>query len=197
MSASDDRERLIEVGLDLCLLRGYEKTTLGDIAAAAGVSEDALTEEFATTEAIVMAPEDAMLAAVGVALADIDPHIPPVDTLQAAHASVVHDVIEGVGPISRDRMQTMGTVIMKSPQLQQRTSAHRKEVLSEFLAARLETEPRNPSITRAVATWSAVVAATYVAAPDKHGRFDPRDDARNPDRMRDRLQRAFRHITGR
>jgi AcrR family transcriptional regulator len=94
--ASDDRERLIEVGLDVCLLRGYEKTTVGDIAAAAGVSEDALTEEFATTEAIVMAPVDAMLA-----------------------------------------------------------------------------------------------------APDKHGRFDPRDDARNPDRMRDRFQRAFRHITGR
>jgi AcrR family transcriptional regulator len=197
VSASDDRERLIEIGLDVCLSRGFEKTTLGHIAAAAGVSENALTEDFATTEAIVMVPVDAMLAAVAVALADLDPDLQPVDALQAAHAGVLHDIIEGVGPISRDRMQAMGNVIMNSPQLQQRTSAHRREVLSELLAVRLDVEPRHPRITTAVATWSAVVAATYVAAPDRHGRFDPHDDARRPDRMRDRLTRAFRHITGR
>ena len=144
-----------------------------------------------------MAPVDAMLAAVAVAVADIDAQVQPVDALQAAHARVLHDIIEGAGPISRERMQAMGNVIMKSPQLQQRTSAHRKRVLSELLAARLDVEPRHPSITTAVATWSAVVAATYVAAPDRHGRFDPDDDARRPDRMRERLTRAFRHITGR
>jgi hypothetical protein len=70
-------------------------------------------------------------------------------------------------------------------------------VLSELLAARLDVEPRNPRITTAVATWSAVVAATYVTAPDKHGKFDPREDARRPDRMRDRLTRTFGIITGR
>jgi AcrR family transcriptional regulator len=197
VSASEDRERLIEIGLDVCLRRGYEKTTLGDVAAVAGVSEKALAAEFASTEAIVMAPVDAMLAAVAVAVADIDPQVQPVDALQAAPATVLHDIIEGVGPISRDRMQAMGNVIMKSPQLQEHTSAHRKEVLSELLAERLDVEPRDPSITRAVATWSAVVAATYVAAPDKHGKFEPRDDAQRPDRMRDRLKRAFGIITGR
>jgi hypothetical protein len=136
-------------------------------------------------------------AAVAVALADIDPQVQPVDALQAAHATVLHDIIEGVGPISRDRMQAMGSVIMKSPELQQRASAHRKEVLSELLAVRLDVERHHPSITRAVATWSAVVAATYVAAPDNHGKFDPRDDARRPDRMRNRLTRVFGIITGR
>jgi hypothetical protein len=33
-------------------------------------------------------------------------------------------------------------------------------------------------------------------APDKHGRFDPRDDAQRPDWVRDRLSRVFRVIRG-
>jgi hypothetical protein len=177
VSASPDRERLIEIGLDVCVLRGYEKTTLADIAVAAGVSEDA--------------PRSRLLWPIST------PQVQPVDALQAAHATVLHDIIEGVGPISRDRTQAMGSVIMKSPELQQRASAHRKEVLSELLALRLDVERHHPSITRAVATWSAVVAATYVAAPDNHGKFDPRDDARRPDRMRNRLTRVFGIITGR
>jgi AcrR family transcriptional regulator len=197
VTARDDRERLTEVGLEVCLRQGYDKTVLADVAAAADISEAALTEEFPTTEAIVMAPVDAMLAAVEVALAGIGQEVQPVDALQAAHAKVLHDIIEGVGPISRDRMQAMGNVVMNSPGLQQQMSAYRREVLNGMLATRLTVEPDNPIITTAVATWSAVVAATYVAAPDRHGNFDPRDDAQRPDRLRDRLTRAFRHITGR
>jgi hypothetical protein len=40
VSASDDRERLIEIGLDVCAHRGYQKTTLADVAAAGGVLAD-------------------------------------------------------------------------------------------------------------------------------------------------------------
>ena len=197
MDTREDRERLVDVGLEVCARHGYEKTTLADIAAAAGVLQNVLAAEFATTEAIVMATVDDMLRAVRIALADIGPEVGSIDALKAAHAKVLSDISDGVGPTSRKRMQAMGTVVMNSPDLQQRTSAHRREVLGAVLAERLGVGRDDPTVASAVTTWSAVVAATYVAAPDKRGRFDPLDDARRPDRMRDRLTRAFRVITGR
>jgi AcrR family transcriptional regulator len=195
--AAEDPDRLIEVGLDVCACQGYATTTLAEIAAAAGVSEAELIRAFPTTEAIVMVPVDAMLDAVAAAVADVDPETAPVEALKAAHAKVLKDIIDGAGPITRERMQAMGTVVLNSPELQQVMSAHRKAKLGPVLAERLGVHLTDPSVGLAVTTWSAVVAATYSAAPDKLGNFDPRDDAQRPHRMQDRLDRAFRHITGR
>jgi AcrR family transcriptional regulator len=192
-----DRERLIDVGLDVCARQGYDMTGLAEIAAAAGVSEAALAHQFATKESIVMAPVDAMLKAVVVALADIDAEVDSVDALQAAHTKVLSDIIDGAGPISRERMQAMGTVVMYSNELQERTYEHRTGILGDVLAKRLKVDRNHPSVARAITMWSAVVAATYVAAPDRNGRFDPRDDARRPHRMRERLAHVFTVITGR
>jgi AcrR family transcriptional regulator len=197
MDADADSERLIDVCLDVCARQGYDKITLADIATTAGVSEEALARQFATKESIVMSPVDAMLDAVVVALADIDAEVDSVDALQAAHAKVLNDIIEGVGPISRERMQAMGTAVMYSDELQERTYEHRAEILGDVLAERLKVDKHHPRVKRAITMWSAVVAATYVAAPDRHGRFDPDEDARRPHRMRERLAHVFTVITGR
>jgi hypothetical protein len=130
-------------------------------------------------------------------LAEIDAEVDSVDALQAAHAKVLYDIIDGHGPISQERMQAMGTVVMYSDELQERTYEHRTEILSDVLAQRLTVDRRHPHVARAITMWSAVVAATYVAAPDRHGRFDPGDDVRRPHRMRERLAHVFTVITGR
>ena len=42
-----------------------------------------------------------------------------------------------------------------------------------------------------------MLAATYLDVLDRHGRFDPLVDDESPDYLRDRLNRAFRIVTGR
>lgn len=195
--AREDRDKLIEVGLAVGVRQGYETTTLADIAAAANIPEEALAAQFATPEDIVMAPVRAMLTGVAAALADIDADIPPIVALRSAHSRMLHDVIEGVGPVSFGRMQALGCVVMKSPHLQQRISAYRKEVLTAMLAEHLHVQLPNTVITSAVLTWSAVVSAAYAAAPDRWGKFDALDDREHPQRMQDRLDKAFSVITGR
>jgi hypothetical protein len=62
--------------------------------------------------------------------------------------------------------------------------------------------PRRLRASRLPETTLADVAAAGggladVAVADKYGKFDPGDDARPPDRMRNRLTCAFGIITGR
>ena len=54
-----------------------------------------------------------------------------------------------------------------------------------------------PAVRQGLKLWSAVLAATYLDVLDKHGRFDPDVDVETPEFMRNRLNRAFRIVTGR
>ena len=153
--------------------------------------------QFETTDAIVVSVVNDMLAAVVDALSDIDPGRPAGDALYAAHAHMLENVVGGTGPITQERLQLMGAVVMASSDLQEKTSARRFEVLSGPLADYLGVRADDKQVRHELMLWSSVVAATYVAALDRRGRFDPDVDTRAPERMSQRLRRTFRVIMGR
>ena len=91
----------------------------------------------------------------------------------------------------------MGKAITSSTELQKKVGAQRIEMLAGVLADRFEASPSDPRVQQGLKLWSAVLAATYVDVLDKHGRFDPDVDEESPEYMRNRLNRAFRIVTGR
>lgn len=142
-----------------------------------------------------MSVVDDMLAAVVDALSDIEPRRSANDALFAAHTHMLENIVGGAGPVTQGRLQLMGAVVMASPQ--EKASARRFEVLSGPLADYLGVQADDKQVRHELMLWSSVVGATYVAALDRRGRFDPDVDTREPERMSQRLTRTFRVIMGR
>jgi hypothetical protein len=120
-----------------------------------------------------------------------------VEALMTAHSAVLADIINDTGPVSLERMRRMGKTITSSQNLQKKVGAQRVEVLTRVLADRFETSATDTRVQQGLKLWSAVLAATYLDVLDKHGRFDPGVDDESPEYMRNRLNRAFRIVTGR
>jgi hypothetical protein len=131
------------------------------------------------------------------ALGEIDKQTPLVEALMTAHSAVLADIINDTGPVTLERMRRMGKTITSSTDLQKRVGAQRVEILTGVLAERFEASPSDPRVQQGLKLWSAVLAATYLDVLDKHGRFDPDVDEESPEYMRNRLNRAFRIVTGR
>ena len=79
-----DREKLIDVALDLCIRQGYEATTVDQIAAAVGVTSHAVGRYFATKDAIILSIVDNIVVATATELAQIPPQTSPPEALLAA-----------------------------------------------------------------------------------------------------------------
>ena len=84
MAEKHDREKLIDVALDLCIRQGYEATTIDQIAAAVGVTSHAVGRYFATKDAIILSIVDDIVVAVATELARIPPQTSPPEALLAA-----------------------------------------------------------------------------------------------------------------
>lgn len=187
----------IDVALSLLADRGFDATSMAQIAEATGIPADQVVETLGTKDAMVLTVAEEMLGSVVKALGEIDTQTPLVEALMTAHSSVLADIISGTGPIQLERMRKMGKAITSSSELQKKVGAQRVEMLTNVLADRFEADPSDTRVQQGIKLWSAVLAATYLDVLDKHGRFDPEVDDETPEYMRNRLNRAFRIVTGR
>jgi AcrR family transcriptional regulator len=192
-----DREKLIDVALDLCIRQGYEATTIDQIAAAGGVTSHAVARYFATKDAIILSIVDDIVVAVAAELARIPPQTSPLEALLAANTVVISDIANGAGVITRERMQALAHTLTASPDLRKKASALAKQVLSVALAERMGVRPEDSRVRRAVTLRAAVIAAAYNFDRRGRVRLDPRNDGRVPELMVKRLNDTFAHITGR
>jgi AcrR family transcriptional regulator len=85
MAEKHDREKLIDVALDLCITQGYEATTIDQIAAAVGVTSHAVVRYFATKDAIILSIVDDIVVAVATELAQIPPQTRPPGSAPSRH----------------------------------------------------------------------------------------------------------------
>lgn len=184
----------VDVALTLLAEQGFDATSMGQIAAATGIRVEDVVRILGTKDAIVLTVARGMLVAVVDKLAESDVQTPLIEALMAAHSTVLADIVAGTGPVPLERM---GKTITSSVDLQKKVSAQRTEILSGVLADRFGTTPTDDRVQQGIKLWSAVLAATYLDVLDKHGRFDPTVDIESPEGMRNRLDRAFRIITGR
>jgi AcrR family transcriptional regulator len=186
-----------DVALTLLARKGFDTTSMAEIAEVTGIPEDDVVDAIGTKDALVLDPARDMLVSVVDELGRLDPKTPVVEALLSAHFTVLNDILDDVGPIPLERMRKMGKAIISSAELQKKVSAQRVDMLAGVLADHFETPVGDREVQRGLRLWSAVLAATYLDVLDKQGRFDPDVDDETPESMRDRLNRAYRIVTGR
>ena len=188
---------MLDSALALFLTRGFAGTRLDDIAEASGVPVQTVRQEFPTNESVILDVVDAMLAAVAIHLAEGEQDEDLVDALSRAHKSMLSEIIAGTGAVPLQRMQQIGLLTMASPWVSAIVSNRRKEALALALARHYRMRFDDPLIVRTMAVWSAVVSGTYAAGIGDHADVEPDRDIADTRRMTHRLDRAFKHITGR
>ena len=192
-----DREKLIDAALDLCTRQRYEATTIDQIAAAAGVTSPAAARHFATKDAIIMSIAEDIAVAAAAELAHTPQQTGPEEALLAANTTVIADITNGVGVITRERLQALAHILTASPELEKKASALLKQLLSVALAERMRVEPEDRRVRLAVTICGAVIAGAYNGDRDVRARIDPATDGRVPELMVDRLNDTFTQVTGR
>ncbi|NEB02529.1 TetR family transcriptional regulator [Streptomyces sp. SID13726] len=159
------REALLRAAIQLFTTRGYERTTVDDIADTVGVSQRTFFRYFAGKEEAALALDAMTVANFVDAVRARPPHEAPLEALRQAVLQgwdTLHEVVESVVPV--ERFLGMYRVIESTPVLlaaHLRRSVEVEEILARLLADRegldLATDPR-PRLT--VAVFSGVMRVT-------------------------------------
>jgi AcrR family transcriptional regulator len=192
----DCRERLIDATLNLCIRRGYEATTIEQIAAAAGVTPPDYARYFASKDAVIMSIVDDLVKATSSALRDVQAGAGPEHALLIATTEVVTAIIDGRGVITRDRMLAMAEIVTADPNLRKQASLARKRVLTRALADRMGVAAENRRVRHAVTMWSAIAAGAYLGRRSLAAHYDPRQDDQLEERGLAELAASFAEVMG-
>jgi AcrR family transcriptional regulator len=177
------RQALVEAAADLFTRRGYEATTVADIAAAADIGTRTFFSHFASKEEVLFPEADERLAVAIEAIRTRGPHDRPVDVLVE---SLGHPAIEAsddlVGRLAALRLHLIRTVpAVRGRALQLQQDAQR-EIARHLHAA----YPDELDEVTAAALVGAFIGAVTGALDALLGG----DDAPDPADVRERLSRA-------
>ncbi|KOG33358.1 TetR family transcriptional regulator [Streptomyces resistomycificus] len=159
------RDALTRAALELFTSRGYEQTTVDDIAEAVDVSQRTFFRYFANKEEAALAVEELTVGRFIESVRERPAHEAPMEALRQAVLEgwdTLNDVVESVVPV--ELYLRMYRVIESTPVLlaaHLRRSAETEEAIARVLAERegldVETDPR-PRLT--VAVFSGVMRVT-------------------------------------
>jgi AcrR family transcriptional regulator len=129
----ETRARIVDRALKLFLARGYETTTIDDIAAAAGISKRSFFDYFPSKEDVVLAWQDAFGEALAAAIAARPPGEPAARAIEAALVSVIGQAA------AQPEAFAIDDLIQSTPALKAREHlkyVHLEETLARALLAR-------------------------------------------------------------
>ncbi|MET9874312.1 TetR family transcriptional regulator [Actinacidiphila glaucinigra] len=155
------RDALIRAAIELFVVKGYERTTVDEIAAEVEVSQRTFFRYFAGKEEVALALEDSVEEAFVTAVAERPAGEPPFEALRAALDESWHSisaVIAAVVPLST--YMAMYRVIESTPTLlsaQMRHSALVEGRLASVIAAREGLDPADPRPRVLVAAVGGVI----------------------------------------
>jgi AcrR family transcriptional regulator len=156
------REALVSAAVDLFEQRGYEGTTVADIAAAADIGTRTFFSYFASKEELLFPESDARVKAAVTAIADRGPADRPVDVLLRALHDVgaadgePDDMVDRIGAVRLRLIKTVPAVRGRALQIQ--VDAQRE------IAARLQQAfPAELDLVSAAALVGAFIGAISAA----------------------------------
>jgi len=159
------RESLLRVAIELFTTRGYDETTVDDIADTVEVSQRTFFRHFAGKEDAALALHEMTVAHFVDAVRARPAHEPPLEALRQAVLEgwdTLHEVVESVVPV--ERFLALYRVIESTPVLlaaHLRRSAEIEEVLTRVLAEREGLDPdTDPRPRLLVAVFSGVMRVT-------------------------------------
>jgi len=174
------REALIEAAAELFERRGYDGTTIADIAAAADISTRTFFSYFASKEDVLFPDADARVLAALTAIDERRPDERPTEILLRA-LSELGDAGDLVGPMAALRLRfvrSVPSVRGRGLQLQHDAQA---EIADRLHAAFPDELDEVEAAALVGAFVGAIGGALEVLLRDRHG---------DPDVLRERLQRA-------
>lgn len=132
------RDELSEIAMEMFLRRGFDATTVDEIAAAAGVSRSTFFRHFAKKEDVILARLEARAEILRAAALARPADEPPMAVARGALVPLV-DAFAG----DRARSRALGRLLAETPSLRAR-ELHKylywRNALAEALASRLGTE---------------------------------------------------------
>jgi AcrR family transcriptional regulator len=164
----DSRGRLAQAALDLYGERGFERTTVAEIAARAGVTERTFFRHFADKREVLFGGREELEQALAAAVAQAPADATPLDAVAAALAAMA-GVLEDRRPFARKRQQ----VIAATPELQER-ELRKLLTLSALLDAALrERGVAAPEATVAAETGLALFRLAFERWADQRPGSEP------------------------
>jgi AcrR family transcriptional regulator len=166
------REHLVEVAFDLFLERGYDATTIDDIAAACDVSRRTFFRYFPAKEDVVIAFVDVFCELVTPALRDRPIGEDPLVSLRHAYVAAARHY-----EVDRARLLAVERLMASTPALRagKRERVARVVVdLTEVLAARVRADARRDLRPRVLANTATAIMTAAVdtwLARDGKGRL--------------------------
>ena len=160
----DARGRLRAAAMDLYTERGYEQTTVADIAERAGLTARTFFRHFADKREALFAGSDALQAGLTTAVAEAPPEASPMRAVAAA--------LEAVSPMlghDREYSRRRGAVIASTAELRERElikMATLAAALGEALRARGVAEPEASLAAEAGIATFRVAWAQWLSAPE-------------------------------
>jgi AcrR family transcriptional regulator len=183
------RQAIVDAATSLFASKGYEETTIAEVAAAADVAPRTFFSYFASKEEVLFAGTLLKLEIVGATLADKRPGEHPAELLLRALSSVLDAETDLAGPIARLRAE----LVVKTPALQ--AYSLRKVFEGQRVLARglLAAYPEELDPVTAAAMTGAVVGATVASLSALFADPDQATElASHPELMRRELGRAIR-----
>jgi AcrR family transcriptional regulator len=149
------RQALIDAATELFERKGYDETTIADIAAAAEIGARTFFGYFASKEELLFPEADARVQAVVDAIATRGPDEGPVEVLLRALSAATDTSDDIVSPLAAVRIRLMRTV----PAVRGRALQVQMEAQQQIAALLASAFPERLDIVRAGALTGAFIGA--------------------------------------
>ena len=185
------RATIVDVAARLCATRGYENTTVDQIAAAADISPRTFSRYFPNKEAVIGALIEEIAEHVAAALARQPRDITEHEALERAHLEVLRAAELGEpGPMSFDRVNGFLEIVNGSPLLGLAAFTYRPDAptrpVIEALAGRMGIDADHAAVRILFDTWAVLMAAALGT---------PGTDIGGPGVVADRIEETYALFT--
>jgi AcrR family transcriptional regulator len=178
------RQAIVDAATELFATRGYEKTTVADIAAAADIGTRTFFSYFASKEELLFPQADARVAAAADAIATRKPGEGPAEVLVRALREAGASDDDLVSPLARLRLELIRTVpAVRGRGLQIQVDAQRE--IARHLRDAYPDELDEVSAAALVGALVGAVSGALQVLLD-----DPDAVAGGPKLLKERLRRA-------
>lgn len=179
------RLALIDAAVDLCLSRGYDNTTVEQIAAACDVSSRTFSRYFNTKEAVFVAVLDDFASEVALELRQLDSDLGPLESMRVALRAVLTRAHEsGFYSDGSDRITRIISVVTACDALRQAAIEYRGPQVVEAMAHRMNVTTDDQQLTLAMTLISVTVVHSW-------GVLAASDGPRQPLLVADQIDQSF------